>query len=221
MSSEGSNQEPNPLETHVIRLEISVNEILELLHKAASNPPPPPVPAVPLVQGVPPLIPYVPPPTTNTSIGTLSIPDFFSDIDSATMVSIGKHGFKPQQLGKLIPSVTLKSTTTTYTLEDGTLCALAFIDFAISTQAYTNLLYKYSCYFNYSTILTYHIAHHFCCIRKMIRGDYSLWGDEDWTLIRQLHQLNMYQEFYSAHQNYLHPNNPQRLKSQQDEGHTP
>ncbi|KAJ8701651.1 hypothetical protein PTI98_000415 [Pleurotus ostreatus] len=140
----------------------------------------------------------------------LSIPDFFPDVDAAIVVSIGKHEFKPQQLGKLIPSVTAKATTTMYALEDSTLRAMdmapikdlpdfstfmctlgvyfqilycytgtpgsiqAVTDVAISTQAYTNLLHEYSHYFSYPAILTYHITHHSCGIREMIRGDYSL-----------------------------------------------
>ncbi|KAF7436046.1 hypothetical protein PC9H_002872 [Pleurotus ostreatus] len=222
MAGDTGNQEPNPLEMRVIGLESSVNEILDLLRKAVRNPPPPLLPLSLLSQrfqlpwsrhsfkGPPPLIPYVPPPTANTSIGMLSIPDFFPDVDAAIVVSIGKHEFKPQQLGKLIPSVTAKATTTMYALEDGTLRAMdmapikdlpdfstfmctlgvyfqilycyagtpgsiqAVTDVAISTQAYTNLLHEYSHYFSYPAILTYHITHHSCRIREMIRGDYSL-----------------------------------------------
>ncbi|KAF7426485.1 hypothetical protein PC9H_008854 [Pleurotus ostreatus] len=204
MAGDTGNQKPNPLEMRVIGLESSVNEILDLLRKAVT------ALVAPLVQGAPPLIPYVPPPTANTSIGMLSIPDFFPDVDAAIVVSIGKHEFKPQQLGKLIPSVTAKATTTMYALEDGTLRAMdmapikdlpdfstfmctlgvyfqilycyagtpgsiqAVTDVAISSQAYTNLLHEYSHYFSYPAILTYHITHHSCRIREMIRGDYSL-----------------------------------------------
>ncbi|KAJ8694039.1 hypothetical protein PTI98_008972 [Pleurotus ostreatus] len=221
MAGDTGNQKPNPLEMRVIGLESSVNEILDLLRKAVSNPPPPssPCPSCPSGSSCPgratrsrgpPLIPYVPPPTANTSIGMLSIPDFFPDVDAAIVVSIGKHEFKPQQLGKLIPSVTAKATTTMYALEDGTLRAMdmapikdlpdfstfmctlgvyfqilycyagtpgsiqAVTDVAISSQAYTNLLHEYSHYFSYPAILTYHITHHSCRIREMIRGDYSL-----------------------------------------------
>ncbi|KDQ32216.1 hypothetical protein PLEOSDRAFT_1081472 [Pleurotus ostreatus PC15] len=159
MAGDTGNQKPNPLEMRVIGLESSVNEILDLLRKAPT----------PL-----------------------------------------SHEFKPQQLGKLIPSVTAKATTTMYALEDGTLRAMdmapikdlpdfstfmctlgvyfqilycyagtpgsiqAVTDVAISTQAYTNLLHEYSHYFSYPAILTYHITHHSCRIREMIRGDYSL-----------------------------------------------
>ncbi len=70
----------------------------------------------------------------------------------------------------------------------------AVIDVAVSTQAYTNLLHEYSRYFNYPAILTYHIAHHSRRIREMIRGDYSLWGDEDRALVGQLHRSSIYQE---------------------------
>ncbi|KAG5220180.1 hypothetical protein IMY05_C4656000100 [Salix suchowensis] len=37
-------------------------------------------------------------------------------------------------------------------------------------QSYSNLLHEYSCYFTYPAILTYHIAHHSCCIREMLRA---------------------------------------------------
>ncbi|KAF9496217.1 hypothetical protein BDN71DRAFT_1389907 [Pleurotus eryngii] len=166
----------------------------------------------------------------NISISTLSIPDFFPNVEAAIVVLIGKHEFKLQQLGKLIPSVNLKATTMTYALENGTLratetapikdlpdfssfmCSLgvyfqiiyryvrttgniqAIMDIAIFTQSYSNLLHEYSRYFAYPAILTYHIAHHSCCIREMLRGDYSLWDDEDCTLVGLLHQSNMFQE---------------------------
>ncbi|KAF7419602.1 hypothetical protein PC9H_002193 [Pleurotus ostreatus] len=236
----------NPLEGRVVGLESSVKEILDLLRAAASNPPPPPVHPVPpipaaplappaqLAQVAPPLISYVPPATTNVSAGALSIPDFFPDVDAAVVASIGKHEFRPQQLGKLIPNVTSKPTTTTYALEDGALRATdtapikdlpdfssfmralgvyfqilyryvgttgnvqAVIDVAVSTQSYANLLHEYSRYFAYPAILTYHIAHHSRRIREMIRGDYSLWGDEDRALVGPLHRSNMNQDVKSA-----------------------
>ncbi|KAG9227027.1 hypothetical protein CCMSSC00406_0008999 [Pleurotus cornucopiae] len=232
----------NPLEGRVVGLESSVKEILELLRAAASVPQPPPAPPVPTTpaapvappaqatQLAPPLISYVPPATTNVSAGALSIPDFFPDVDAAVVASIGKHEFRPQQLGKLIPSVTSKPTTTTYALEDGALRATetapikdlpdfssfmralgvyfqilyryvgttgnvqAVIDVAVSTQSYANLLHEYSRYFSYPAILTYHIAHHSRRIREMIRGDYSLWGDEDRALVGPLHRSNMNQD---------------------------
>ncbi|KAF7424728.1 hypothetical protein PC9H_010039 [Pleurotus ostreatus] len=233
-----------PLEQRVVGLESSVREILDLLRTAANTPPQPPpappvqpVPVAPVVsnsQGPPPLLSYVPPPTSNSSIGTLSIPDFFPDVDAAIVASIGKHEFKPQQLGKLIPSITAKATTTTYALEDGALRATdtapikdlpdfstfmralgiyfqilyryigttgsiqAVIDVAVSTQGYTNLLHEYSRYFTYPAILTYHIAHHSRRIREMLRGDYSLWADEDRALVGQLHRSNIFQEVKSG-----------------------
>ncbi|KAG9223887.1 hypothetical protein CCMSSC00406_0007749 [Pleurotus cornucopiae] len=152
----------NPLEQRVVGLESSMKEILDLLRAAASNPPqlPPitpaqPAPAAPVVsntQGAPPLVPYVPPPTSNPSIGTLSIPDFFPDVDAAIVASIGKHEFKPQQLGKLIPSITAKVTTTTYTLEDGALRATDmvpikdlpdFLTFMRALGVYFQILYRF------------------------------------------------------------------------------
>ncbi|KAF7424539.1 hypothetical protein PC9H_009846 [Pleurotus ostreatus] len=221
-----------------------MQEILSLLRTAASTPPqPPPVPPVPVVpanpitpnpQGAPPLLSYVPPPTSNTTTGALSIPDLFPDVDATIVASIGKHEFKPQQLGKLIPSITAKATTTTYALEDGALRATdtapikdlpdfstfmralgvyfqilfrfvattgsiqAVADVAVSTQGYTNLLHEYSRYFSYPAILTYHIAHHSRRIREMLRGDYSLWADEDRALVGQLHRSNIFQEVKSS-----------------------
>ncbi|KAF9491586.1 hypothetical protein BDN71DRAFT_1452790 [Pleurotus eryngii] len=232
--------EGNPLEQRVVGLESSMKEILTLLRTAASTPPQPPpaapvppVPANPVAtnpQGPPTLLPYVPPPTSNTSLGALSIPDLFPDVDATIVASIGKHEFKPQQLGKLIPSITAKATTTTYALEDGALRATdtapikdlpdfstfmralgvyfqilyrfvattgsiqAVTDVAVSTQGYTNLLHEYSRYFTYPAILTYHIAHHSRRTREMIRGDYSLWADEDRALVGQLHRSNIFQE---------------------------
>ncbi|KAL4256832.1 hypothetical protein AB1N83_011469 [Pleurotus pulmonarius] len=152
----------NPLEQRVVGLESSMKEILDLLRAAASNPPQlPPVtpaqpapaaPAAPNTQGAPPLVPYVPPPTSNPSIGTLSIPDFFPDVDAAIVASIGKHEFKPQQLGKLIPSITAKATTTTYALEDGALRATDtapikdlpdFSTFMRALGVYFQILYRF------------------------------------------------------------------------------
>lgn len=231
------------MEGRVVSLESSVKEILDLLRAAASGPaqppPVPPVPAPPVVPVAPPvpaapvappLISYIPPATANPSAGALSIPDFFPDVDAAVVASIGKHEFRPQQLGKLIPNVTSKPTTTTYALEDGALRATetapikdlpdfssfmralgvyfqilyryvgttgnvqAVIDVAVSTQSYANLLHEYSRYFSYPAILTYHIAHHSRRIREMIRGDYSLWGDEDRALVGPLHRSNMNQD---------------------------
>ncbi|KAJ8693413.1 hypothetical protein PTI98_008406 [Pleurotus ostreatus] len=68
------------------------------------------------------------------------------------MASIGKHEFKPQQLGKLIPSITAKATTTTYTLEDSALRATDTApikdlpDFSTFMQAlgvYFQILYRF------------------------------------------------------------------------------
>ncbi|KDQ31765.1 hypothetical protein PLEOSDRAFT_1100295 [Pleurotus ostreatus PC15] len=121
----------NPLEQCVVGLESSMKEILDLLRMAASTPPqPPPVapvqpalanPVTPSPQLAPLALLCPPPTTSNASSGVLSIPDLFPDVDAMIVASIGKHEFKPQQLGKLIPSIMAKATTTTYALEDGAL----------------------------------------------------------------------------------------------------
>ncbi|KAG9223380.1 hypothetical protein CCMSSC00406_0009271 [Pleurotus cornucopiae] len=67
------------------------------------------------------------------------------------VLSIGKHEFKPQQLGKLIPSVNAKATTMTYTLEDSALHAMDttpikdlpnFSSFMRALGVYFQILYR-------------------------------------------------------------------------------
>ncbi|KAJ8692280.1 hypothetical protein PTI98_009608 [Pleurotus ostreatus] len=211
-----------PLEQRVVGLESSVREILDLLRTAANTPPQPP-PA-------PPVQPVPVAPVVSNSQG----PPPYSPMFPLPRLTPLSHEFKPQQLGKLIPSITAKATTTTYALEDGALRATdtapikdlpdfstfmralgiyfqilyryigttgsiqAVIDVAVSTQGYTNLLHEYSRYFTYPAILTYHIAHHSRRIREMLRGDYSLWADEDRALVGQLHRSNIFQEVKSG-----------------------
>ncbi|KAJ8472986.1 hypothetical protein ONZ45_g16463 [Pleurotus djamor] len=128
--------------------------------------------------------PFVPPSTSNINAG-MSISDHFPEIEASLVQAIGKHEFRPQQLGKLVATLTAKPSTTILAVNsEGSLSA--------TEHAPTKDLPDFSTFIRafgmYSLILIRHVA---TCGNPLVITEVSA------GLITHSNTLHEYSKLYS------------------------
>ncbi|KIJ31055.1 hypothetical protein M422DRAFT_53536 [Sphaerobolus stellatus SS14] len=201
-------------------------------------PPPPPDSSPAVTRTVPPLTPniggtallpsgnstqgVIPPsslgtfPSSHSGLGTLSLHDFFPDIEESLLLSIIRHTIRPGQISKLDTRVKDRALPSNLDYIDGSIVhqekrpsqkefpnfesfhyplsiyfsianahvtssgnLIAAIDFNNGCHEYLTLLNRYAFDFEWTAVLNYHFSFHARRLAKMLKGDYTSWGQVD------------------------------------------